>query len=283
MSCLTVAAAQIECRPADIAFNVALHEAAIGEARAAGAGLLVFPELSLTDYLAAPDCDWLALTRDALILKNLAERAGPMAVSVGFIERAANGRFFNAQALLWRGRLIDVHRKINLPGYGNLREDKIYAAGDAVSPVRLDDGWQVATLICADAWNPALPWIAALRSANLALVPAASARGAVGGGFDNPRGWTVNLEHTALTYGLPVVFANHCGRRDAADFWGGSRILDSDAREIARAGDTPALILADIDFAGGTSARRRLPTISDSNPALIRNLLEPLTSRKPDA
>jgi predicted amidohydrolase len=274
MSSLTVAVAQIECRPADIAFNLALHEAAIDEARAAGAGLLVFPELSLTDYLAAPDCDWLALTRDAPIFMSLADRAGPMAVSAGFIERSPDGRFFNAQALLSQGRLLDVHRKINLPGYGNLREDKVYSAGDAIKPVHLDGEWLATTLICADTWNPALPWIAALREANVAIVPAASARTAVGDGFDNPRGWTINLEHTALTYGLPVAFANHCGRRDATDFWGGSRILDSDAREIARAGSSPALIYAKIDLAAGAASRRRLPTIADSNPALVRQLLE---------
>ncbi len=67
----------------------------------------------------------------------------------------------------------------------------------------------------------------------------------MGDGFDNPAGWDVNLRHTALTYGLPIVMANHCGTRGGMRFWGGSRILDPSGREIARAGTEPALIVAE--------------------------------------
>ncbi|MBI3506600.1 MAG: hypothetical protein HY059_17315 [Proteobacteria bacterium] len=274
MSRLKVAAAQIECRSGDIPFNLARHLSAIDEARAAAADLLVFPELSLTDYLQYPDCKNLAMTTDSPPLAELAAKTGPMAVSVGCIERSPDGRYFNSQVLLAGGKVAGIHRKINLPGYGNLHEDKVYSGGVELAPVAHAGSWQLVTLICADAWNPALPWLAALRGANLALIPAASSHDAVGAGFDNPRGWTINLAHTALTYGLPIVFANHCGRRGSFDFWGGSRILDADARELAAAGNFPQLIFAEIDPAAGEDARRRLPTMTESNPALVRHLLD---------
>ena len=101
----------------------------------------------------------------------------------------------------------------------------------------------------------------------------ASARGALDGGFDNPRGWDINLAHTALTYGLPTLFANHCGRRGPFDFWGGSRILDASGRVLAQVGEEPGLIVATLDPADGATARSVLPTIRDSDPALIHRLL----------
>jgi predicted amidohydrolase len=282
MTTLTVAAAQIACLPGDLQANLASHLAMIETARRRGVDLLVFPELSLTDYLAAPDCAALAMMRDEAALTLIAKMAGPMTVSVGFIERARDGRVFNAQALLAGGEVLAVHRKLNLPGYGCLREDEVYAAGDALDAVPLAGGWRVATLICADSWNPALPWLAALSGANLLLQPVASSLGAVGGDFDNPRGWEINLSHTALTYGLPIVFANHCGARGDAAFWGGSRILDATGRELARAGAEPGLVVAGIDLADGLAARKTLPTIRDSAPDLIQRLLVRQLSRSPD-
>jgi predicted amidohydrolase len=269
---LTVAAAQIACRPGDISANLTAHIEMVRQATALGADILVFPELSLTDYLAAPDCAALGTTRAAPEFALIGEAAGAMQVSVGFIERDAQGRFFNAQALI-AGDRIAVHRKLNLPGYGRLREDAVYATGEALDIIDMRDGWRLATLICADSWNPALPWLAALAGANLLILPVASSRGAVDGGFDNPRGWEINLAHTAMTYGLPTIFANHCGRRGGFDFWGGSRILDATGRELARAGEEPELISAVIDLNDGITARKNLPTARDSDPTLIHRLL----------
>ncbi|WID96642.1 nitrilase-related carbon-nitrogen hydrolase [Bosea vestrisii] len=272
MSSLKVAAAQIACRPGDISANLAIHRAMIERARVAGVDLLVFPELSLTDYLSRPDLVTLGMSADAPELAQLAAMAGPMTVSVGFIERAADGRHFNAQALLANGA-IKIHRKLNLPGYGRLREDAVYARGEALALAQLANRWAAATLICADSWNPALPWLAALSGANLLILPVASSKDAVGGSFDNARGWEINLAHTAMTYGLPTIFANHCGRRGGFDFWGGSRILDATGLEVARAGDEPELIVATLDPADGLAARARLPTSRDSDPDLVRRLL----------
>lgn len=272
MTRLRVAAAQIECRPGDLAANLGLHLDAIGAARAAGADLVVFAELSLTDYLGAPDCAALALPPDAAPFAEIAAAAGPMAVSLGFIERAADGRCHNAQVLLAGDGGRTVHRKLNLPGYGRLTETRHYAGGDRLDPVPFG-GWSVATLICADAWNPALPWLAALRGADLLALPTASARSAVGAEFDNPGGWRTVLAHTALVYGLPTVFVNHCGTRGELDFWGGSRILDADGSVLAQAGEGPELLIADLALARVRRARDLLPTMRDADPDLIARLL----------
>jgi predicted amidohydrolase len=273
MTMLTVAAAQIACQPGDTHANLASHLAMIETARLRGVELLVFPELSLTGYLGEPDCGRLAIARENPALLLLASVAGEMALSVGFIERGAENRFFNAQALLAGGAVAAIHRKLNLPGYGRLRENAVYAKGETLDLVALGEGWRAATLICADAWNPALPWLAALAGATLLILPVASARGAVDGGFDNPRSWDVNLAHTALSYGLPTIFANHCGGGGDLDFWGGSRILDARGHVLAQAGEDAGLIVATLAPGDGVDARKNLPTIRDADPALIQRLL----------
>jgi predicted amidohydrolase len=274
MSALKVGAAQIECRPGDLPANLALHLAVIDEARTKGIDILVFPELSLTDYLSNPDVLALALSLSAPPLRQLAEAAGPMAVAVGFIEEADGARFYNAQAILRDGMLVHVHRKANLASYGRLEEGKHYAAGRRVAMASLGEPWITATLICADIWNPALPWLAALQGASLLLVPAASSLDAVAAEFDNPEGWTVNLRQISLTYGLPLVMANHCGSRGGLRFWGGSCVFDALGREIARAGAEPALLAAEFDYRDVRLARVRLPTARDAHPELVHRELQ---------
>jgi predicted amidohydrolase len=276
MSSLKVAAAQIECRPGDISANLGLHLAAIDEARGLGVDVLVFPELSLTDYLTAPDVPTLSRTSSAAELERLAEAAGSVTVAVGFIEEAGGAQFYNSQAILGGGRVLHVHRKINLATYGRLEEGKHYAPGRRIDVFPVNHPWTAAALVCADTWNPALPWLAALGGASLLLVPVASSVDAVADDFDNRAGWDVNLRHTALTYGLPVVMANHCGARGNLQFWGGSCIVDTGGREIARAGTGPGLITAEIDYRDVRLARSRLPTVRDAAPDLIRSELERL-------
>jgi predicted amidohydrolase len=275
---LTVAAAQIACAPGDIAANLARHLAVIGEARGRGVELLVFPELSLTDYLVAPDLA-LALSAESDEIRTLAREASDIAVSFGFIERDHFGNIHNAQALAAEGRVVAIHRKANLPHYGQLRETEYYRPGRAIRPARLND-WCVGTLICADAWNPALPWLAALQGADLLLVPAASSLHAVD--FDNPRGWEITLRAIAMTYALPVIMTNHCGARGPFRFWGGSRILDANGEELARAGAQEELVVARLDHAGIAAARARLPTIRDAEPELVQaELTRVLAERRP--
>lgn len=280
MAPVTVGAAQIACRPGDIRANVDAHLAAIREAAGRAVELLVFPELSLTDYETDPDTAGLARRADCSELAVLAAAAGAMTVVVGFIEAVEAGeRPRNACAALRDGAVFHVHRKLNLPTYGALVEGRHYASGTSIDTFPTPLG-PAACLICADTWNPALPWIAALAGAEALVVPVASARGAVADGFDSRDGWTVNLRHAALTYGVPVVMANHCGRRSGLDFWGGSAIVDAFGRVLAEAGEGPELLVARLDPRDGVAARARLPTVRDAAPHLVRDILDDILGRR---
>lgn len=263
MSRLRVAAAQLAVRN-DQAAIVRDHLACIGQARAAGADLLLFPELSLTGYAGAVEAWCSDALPDAALLCQLADAAGPMAIAVGLPEEAGAGQVHNTQVVLRSGQVVHRHRKLYLPTYGSLEEGKHFTPGRVLQSFQLGD-WPVAVLTCADLWNPALPWLAALNGVTLLLVPVASATGAVDRSFNTPAGWDVVLRHTSLLYGLPVAMANYA----TAPFWGGSRIMDARGGVAAQAGPEPELLMADVDMAQVRAARRLLPTRRDSNPELI--------------
>lgn len=94
MSRLRVAAAQLAVRddPAQIIDD---HLGCIGRATAAGADLLLFPELSLTGYAGAVPCWRTGALPDEALLQQLSDAAGPMAIAVDLPEEAGTGQVHN--------------------------------------------------------------------------------------------------------------------------------------------------------------------------------------------
>jgi N-carbamoylputrescine amidase len=266
---LKTGVAQFASAIGDVDANIDVHLHWIAEGKAAGLDLLVLPEVSLTGHFGVErllDC---AMRRTDPRLTRLAEAAGDMAVVVGFIEEGQAAQFYNTAAVLRRGRLAYLHRKVNLPSYGKLEESKHYAAGRFVDICKLDDTWTAGLLICADLWNPALTHLAFLHGASLLISPVSSGVEAVGIDFDNPGGWALTIRFYAMMYGAPVIMANRTGTERDLTFWGGSRIVDPFGRELAVAGKEAGLITADLDFGQVRKARHLLPTVRDSNIGLV--------------
>lgn len=276
-STLRVAAAQIATTLGDPVANLRRHLDMIDAARAAGLAVLVFPELSITGHGAGPDTLRLAIGLDDPLIATLARAAGPVCTTFGIIEEAPAAQFYNTAVTVRDGKVLHVHRKVNLATYGRLDDGRHFAAGRRVAVFALDGPWQASVLICADTWNPALVHLAALQGSTLLLAPVSSGREAVGDGFDNPGGWDVNLRFHALTYGLPIVMANRVGSEGELTFWGGSRVLDPYGTVIAGVPDAAeALVQAELDFADVRRARYRLPTVRDASLAVLRDELDRL-------
>ncbi|MGF1908198.1 NAD+ synthetase [Vibrio kasasachensis] len=270
---LKVAVAQIAPKLADVEQNCTKHIEYILKARAEGVDVLLFPELSLTGYSLNNEVPNVAAKRDAKMFSLLSEVAPEMLISVGFVEEAAPGEFYNAQATLGEGQVVHVHRKLNLPTYGGLEEGKWYGQGQQLTMCSHMEGWPVHTLICADLWNPALPHLAMLDKPTLLLAPVNSAADIVSDEFSNPSGWKTNTDFISMTYGVPLLMANSCALEGSSRFWGGSRILDAFGHLLAEAGDEEELLIADIYIDDIINARFQLPTIRDANNPLIAKLL----------
>lgn len=267
---LTVAAAQIESRLGDLEANVDKHLAWIDAARSAGVDVLVFPEMSLTGHSAGSRVLEMALRRDHEMLARLADAAGEMVAIVGLMEEGPAAQFYNTSMALSRGEQVFLHRKINLATYGRLEEGKHFATGRYVDTWDLGGPWRASVLICADLWNPGLVNLVALHGCTALFAPTSSAIEAVGGEFDNPAGWHLNVRFYGMTYGLPLVLANRVGTEGELRFWGGSCIVDAFGAIMAQAdGDEEILVQATVDYASLRRARYLLPTVRDSNLGLI--------------
>lgn len=275
----TVAAAQFASVIGDLDANFAEHSHWVAEARKAGADLLVFPELSLVGHYGAENLlDVTMNSRDRRLLE-LSRAAGDMTLVVGFVEEGPAAQFYNAAGVYRNGRLVYIHRKINLPSYGKLTETKYYAQGRFVDTHELDADWRMGLLICADLWNPALTHLAFLHGATLLVSPISSGVEAVGEAFDNPAGWSATMHFYSMMYGAPSIMVNRTGAEHDLTFWGGSRILDAFGQPLAVAGQDPELITAKIDYGQVRQARALLPTVRDSNIALVERETDRLIAR----
>lgn len=267
---IKVGAAQFASEIGDVDANVERHLHWIARGREAGRDLLVMPELSLTGHYGPEKLLTAAMKRNDPRLLRLADAAGDMSVVIGFIEEGAAAQFYNSAAIFRNGKMVHLHRKVNLPTYGKLEEGKHYASGRFVETHNLDEDWCAGILICADAWNPALTNLAFLHGATLLICPVSSGVEAVGIDFDNPGGWALTMRFYSMIYGAPSIMVNRTGTERDLTFWGGSRILDPFGKELAVAGEGEEMITATLSFDAVRHARHLLPTVRDSNLSLVQ-------------
>jgi NAD+ synthase/NAD+ synthase (glutamine-hydrolysing) len=150
---MKIAVAQINPTVGDFAGNAAKIRQAVDAARAAGARLVVAPEMALSGY-PAEDL-WL---RDDFCdqcvaeLMKLAPYCLDLAVVVGYPHREGRTRY-NAAAVLRGGRIEHFYFKQRLPNYKVFDEKRYFEVGDR--PCVFDvDGRKVGLTICEDLWFP---------------------------------------------------------------------------------------------------------------------------------
>lgn len=263
---MRVALAQTNCLLGDVEKNLTTAEGLVSEAARGGADLVVFPELALHGYA-------LGLLDDDLSLAAADPRLGRLSahgpdVLIGLHEDARLRRY-NAAVYLSGGEVRHVHRKLYLPTYLAWEERKHASPGQAMRAYDTEHG-RTATLICNDAWQPVLPWIAAQDGAELMLVPTNSASGLAPGALDTVEYWRDLLRFIARMQQCFVVFCNRVGQEAGMDFWGGSRIVDPLGRTVAEAPLwEPALVYGDIDLAEVRRRRRQVPLLSEFRLGLV--------------
>ncbi|PYI49354.1 MAG: NAD(+) synthase [Verrucomicrobia bacterium] len=147
--------AQINTTVGDLSGNCELIIRAYERLAAAGAELVLTPELAITGY---PPQDLVFKSRfvpeNLAILDKLHSRVGEAAMLVGFVDRnEGRGKpFRNAAALLERGKPIRKTYKSLLPTYDVFDEDRYFEPANCVEPFEVQ-GKKVGVTICEDIWT----------------------------------------------------------------------------------------------------------------------------------
>jgi predicted amidohydrolase len=267
---LRVGVAQLSATVGDTDANLSQHLELVARARAEKLEMLVFPELSLSGYpVGSADFHKHALNVKSRAIARLAAECQGLTAVVGLLEETVAAQFYNSCYVVRDGEVVHIHRKLNLATYGSLEEGKYFAQGRYVETFEVSDWWRASILICADLWNPALVHIAALHGATMLIAPTNSARGAVSSRFSNPDGWDITSRFYAMMYGMPIIMANRVGTDQGLTFWGGSRVIDPFGGTIAQTNEEDDLLIAELDYEDVREARLQLPTVRDSNLALV--------------
>jgi N-carbamoylputrescine amidase len=194
-------------------------------------------------------------------------------VVAGFPERGAGGKVYNSAAYIDGGLVRHVHRKLYLPTYGGWEERKHFGAGSAMRAFDTRFG-RAAILICNDAWQPPLAFVAVQDGAEVMVIPTNSAHGD-SRELDVREYWRDITSLYARLFECYVVFVNRVGEERGARFWGGSHVLDPRGELVCECPEDEVAVIVspELDPAAVRERRRRLPLTREARLGLLRREL----------
>lgn len=238
---LTLAVLQCAPLPQQWQANLQRLDAAAARARAAGADLLLTPEMFLTGYsIGASTVQALAQPRNGTYATAVADIARRHAIAIvwTYPERDAQGAIYNAaQWTSSTGTPVLHYRKTHL--YGELDRSQFSAApvgGDnsALAPLH---GWTIGLLICYDVEFPENTRRLALAGADCVLVPTANMDR-----YDIVP--TTLVSARAFENQIVLAYANYCGTEGGLRYGGLSSVVDALGQPLAAAARDEALLIA---------------------------------------
>ena len=247
-----LALCQIDCTVGDIAGNAAQMQAGIADALAAGADLVLFPELALTGY---PPEDLLLkqhfLDDAEAALGGLASAARGIVAIVGAPERAED--VFNTAAVLADGAIRARYRKVHLPNYGVFDEQRYFRAGGGGGVIELA-GQRIGLTVCEDMWEPGPPATDEALSGATLLVNISASPYNVGKGVQRERMFAQRARDSSAV----VAFCALVGGQDELVFDGHSFVLDHTGGLLARAAQfSEEMLVCDVDLQAAQAHRLR--------------------------
>jgi len=221
---LRIALAQANPKLGDIDGNVKLALEFRSEAEAAGADLVVFPELFICGYppedlVLKPS--FIKAATDAMnLLAEATLDGGPAMLMTGPL--ANEGLLYNAVCLLEKGAITATRYKNKLPNYGVFDEVRVFEPGPLPGPIPFK-GVRLGVMICEDMWFTDVAECLCETGAEILIIPNGSP-------FDHEKGdarLNYAVERVSET-GLPLVYLNQVGGQDELVFDGGSFVLNAD-------------------------------------------------------
>ncbi len=251
---------------------------------AAGADLVLFPEMSLTGYtlddlfLQLPLLDAARAALDDLIAASTEVRP----ILVAGLPLTVNGAVYNCAAVIHRGRLLGVIPKTYLPNYrefyekrwfpsgADLKDPRLVVGGHTI-PVGTDmvfraegfDAFTFGVEICEDLWSPDTPSTRqALHGANL-IVNLSASPVTIGKSRTRKRLCAATSERLFCAYAFS---ASGPGESTTDLAWDGQSLI-YEMGDLLAEGErftSDTITLADVDVERVASERLRTGTFADA-------------------
>jgi NAD+ synthase (glutamine-hydrolysing) len=238
-----IALGQINPTVGDFSGNAAKIIQFARQARSAGAGLILFPELAVSGY---PPHDLVErpsfVTRNRETVERIAAETQGIAVICGMVtpaEADSGKKVMNSAALLREGRIEFIQSKMLLPTYDVFDELRNFAPAKSQQLFSFC-GNQMALTICEDAWNDKRFW-----NKRLYRIDPVEELVRAGGNFvlniSASPFWLGKRElrrdmlaAIALNQKVPVAMVNQVGGNDSLVFDGSSLVIAPDGQVIAQ-------------------------------------------------
>jgi len=258
---------------ADAAANLRTVQDLAAQAAAAGAELLLLPELWGSGY-ALDRAEELADELNTGLFASVAAlaRHHQLHICGSLLEWDANdSRAYNTATLYDpKGSLQGFYRKIHR--FGLMDEDRYLGAGEDAPVLALPWG-PTALAICYDLRFPELFRRYGLDGARVILMPSE---------WPVPRieHWRTLLRARAIENQCFVVACNRVGADRANTFGGCSAVIDPGGNVLVEGGSEPALLLATLDLALVDETRGRIPVWDDRRPELYGSPVDSVRGRE---
>ncbi|QWF78046.1 carbon-nitrogen hydrolase family protein [Amycolatopsis sp. CA-230715] len=234
--------------------------AAAGRAAAAGASLLVCPEMITTGYHIGARTAEVAEPADGPTARRIAGFAADagLAIAYGYPERDGGTVHNSAMIVGAHGERLANYRKTHL--FGDIDRTAFSPGEEAVVRTEID-GIAVGVVICYDVEFPELVRAHALAGTELLVVPTALMR---------PYELVADTLVPTRAYEsqLFVAYANRCDVESELDYCGRSSVVAPTGAVLAKAGGGPELILATVDSAVLRASRAENTHLTDRRPEL---------------
>ncbi len=234
----------------DVVHNLTRALAALDAAAAAGAGVVVYPELALTPFFPRYRRDPAAVlpaepvpgpTTEAF---QAAARRRGVVVVFNLYEQAPDGLFDTSPVIDADGTLLGRTRMMHITHYEGFYEQDYYTPGNTGAPVYDTAVGRIGVAICYDRHYPEYLRALSLAGADLVVVPQAGALGEWPDGL-----FEAELRVAAFQQGYFMALANRVGPEDVLTFAGGSFVVDPFGKLVAQAPfEREAVLYADLDL-----------------------------------